>query len=84
MNYIFRIMLIAVRDKVIPLNRHVSDGIMILNVQNPRQLNLADDRQIALENVEGKLFWNLIAQRFYQHLVTEDNLIDATFQKGSI
>ena len=36
-----------------------------------------------LGNVEGKLYWSLIAQRFYQHLVTKNNLID-TFQKGSI
>ena len=79
MNYIFRIMLIAVRDKMIPLNFCVSDGIMILKVQNPRQSNLADYRQIVLGNVEGKLFWTLIAQRFYKHLVTKNNLIDTTF-----
>ena len=56
MNYTFRIMLIAVRDKVIPVNWRVCDGIMIPKVQNPRQSNLADYRQIALGNVEGKFF----------------------------
>ena len=84
MNYILRIMLIAVRDKVIPLNWHVSDGIMIAKVHKPRQSNLADYRQILLANVEEKLFWSLIAQRFYQHLVTKNNMIDTMFQKGSI
>ena len=84
MNYIFRIMLIAVRDKVIPLNWHVTDGIIILRVQNPRCSNLADYRQIVLRNIEGKLFWSLIVQRFYQHLVTKDNWIDTMFQKASI
>ena len=44
MNYKFRIMFIAVRDKVIPLNWSVSDRIMISRVQNPRQSNLADYR----------------------------------------
>ena len=57
---------------------------MIPKIQNSRQSNLADYRQIALGNAEEKLFWSLIAQRFYQHLVTKDNLIDTTFQKGSI
>ena len=57
---------------------------MIPRVQNPRQSNLADYRQIALGNVEGKLFWSLIAQRFYQHLVAKNNMIDTTFRKGSI
>ena len=47
MNYIFRIMLIAIRDKVIPLKGHVSDGIIIPKVQNSRQSNLADYGEIA-------------------------------------
>ena len=57
---------------------------MIPKVQNPRQSNLTDYRQIALGNVEEKLFWSLITQRFYQHLVTKNNLINTTFQKSSI
>ena len=43
MNFTFRIMF---RDNVIPLNWTVSDGIMISKVQNPRQSNLADYRQV--------------------------------------
>ena len=72
-------MLIAVRDKVIPLSWCVSNEIMMPKVQNSRQSSLADYRQVALGNVEGKLFWSLIAQRFYQHLATKNNLIDSTF-----
>ena len=83
-NYLLRIMLKAAKDKLIPLNWRVSDGIMIPKVQIPRPSNLADYRQIALGNVEGKLFWSLIAQRFYNHLVTKNKLTDTRFQKGSI
>ena len=55
-----RIMLTVVRDKVIPLNWHNFDE-MIPKVKNPRQSNLADYRHIGLGNVEGTLFWSLIA-----------------------
>ena len=79
MNYISRIMLIAVRDKVTPLSWCVSDEIMMPKVQNFRQASLADYRQIGLGNVEGKLFWSLIAQIFYQHLATKNNFMDLTF-----
>ena len=79
MNYISRIMLIAVREKVTPLSWCVSDEIMMPKVQNFRQASLADYRQIGLGNVEGKLFWSLIAQIFYQHLATKNNFIDLTF-----
>ena len=77
-------MLKAAKDKLIPLNWRVSDSIMIPKLQIPRQSNLADYRQIALGSVEGKLFWSLIAQRFYNHLVTKNKLINTTFQKVSI
>ena len=55
--------------------------IMVSKVQNPRQSNLVYYTQIVLGNVQGKLFWSLKTQRFYQHLVTKNNLIDTTFQK---
>ena len=71
-------MFIAVRDKVIPLSWSVCDRIMISREQNYRQSNLADYRQIVLGNVEGKLFWSLIAQRFCQHLVTTGYRLDET------
>ena len=63
---------------MIPLSWSVSDRIMISRVQNYRQSNLADYRQIVLGNVEGKLFWSLIAQRFCQHLVTAGYRLDET------
>ena len=78
MNYIFRIIFIAARDKVTPLNWSISDRIMISRVQNPRQSNLADYRQIVLRSVEEKLLWSLIAQRFNQHLVTTGYRIEKT------
>ena len=78
MNYISSIMFIAVRYKVIPLNWSVSDRIMISRVQNHRQSNLADYRQIVLGNVEEKLLWSLIAQIFYHLLVTTGYRIEKT------
>ena len=56
MNYIFMaIMFMAIRDKLIALDWRVSDRIKIPKVQNSRQSNLGDYRQIALGNVDGKL-----------------------------
>ena len=80
-------MLTAVRDILIPLNWHVLDGLMIPKVQIPRQLNVADYREIVIRNVEGMFFWSLIiSQRcyIYQHLVTKNSFIGTMFQKGSI
>ena len=47
-NCISRIMLVAVRDKVIPLNWLFSNGVMIPKIQNLSQPNVADYRQIVI------------------------------------
>ena len=41
-------MLVAVRDKVIPLNWLFSNGVMIPKIQNLSQPNVADYRQIVI------------------------------------
>ena len=55
MNYIFRIMFMAIRNKLIALDWRVSDRIKIPKVENSRQSNLADYRQIELGNIDVKL-----------------------------
>ena len=46
--------------------------------------NINDFRQIALMNVEGKLFWSLVADRLYNYVVDDNNYIKTSSQKGSI
>ena len=46
--------------------------------------NINDYRQIALLNVEGKLFWSLVGRRLYKYLVKDNSYIKASNQKGSI
>ena len=41
-------------------------------------------RQIALMNVEAKLFWSMISARLYNHLVKDNKIIDTSIQKGAI
>ena len=41
-------------------------------------------RQIALMNVEAKLFWAMVSKKLYNHLVTENGFIDTKTQKGAI
>ena len=35
-------------------------------------------------NVEGKLWWAMVAQRFYDYLITDNKYINTDLQKGSI
>ena len=68
----------------VPLSWRISDGIFIPKVEVPNNQNIADFRQIALMNCEGKLWWSMIANGLYTYLVTDNAFIDTTVQKGSI
>ena len=82
--YLFDIFEIVRRQKNIPLDWRVSDGIMIPKVDKPSPHEIGDFRQIALLNVEGKLYWALVAERLYKYLVVDNEYVSRSVQKGSM
>ena len=80
---VFRSFLSNKRCKV-PLCWRTSDGIFIAKKDKADGNNINHYRQIALMNVEGKLWWSLVSHRFYDYLVTKNKFIDVSVQKGSI
>ena len=83
-NALFGIMKRVSQSGVVPLKWRISDGIFIPKVEKPDSKLLTDYRQIALGNVEGKLFWSMVSDRFYKYLVIDNPIIDTSCQKGSI
>ena len=82
--FLRRILNAAFRSGQIPLCWRVNDGIMIPKVEAPVSSAIGDFRQIALLNVEGKLFWSLVADRLYNYLVVNNGFVSAAIQKGSM
>ena len=68
----------------VPLQWRINDGCFIPKVGQPREDKIEDFRQIALLNVERKLFWSLVARRLYKFLVDDNQFISVACQKGSI
>ena len=68
-------------------NRHISnqwmiaDGVYIPKEQNSKDIN--QFRQISLLNVEGKIFFVVLASRLNKYLLTNE-YIDTSVQKGGI
>ena len=84
LSYLFSIHLAVVKSRKIPLSWRLSDGFFTSKVDEPKADKIADFRLISLLNVEGKLFWTLVSNRLYSHLVTENKIINTSSQKGSI
>ena len=82
--YLFDILQAVRREKQVPLFWRINDGIMIPKVACPVASEIGDFRQIALLNVEGKLFWSLVADRLYKYLVVDNSFISSEVQKGSM
>ena len=82
--YLFSLLIGVLKSKKIPLAWRVSDGVFIPKVNKAKDTNINDFRQIALMNVEGKLFWALVADRLYRYIVDDNKYIKTSSQKGSI
>jgi len=82
--FLFDIMRAVEISKIPPLKWRISDGVFIPKVAKPVASDINDYRQIALLNVEGKLFWSMVSHRLYQYLVVDNGIIKTAIQKGSI
>ena len=83
-DYLFGIISSMYSSGTVPLSWRISDGIFIPKVDVPNSMAIEDFRQIALMNVEGKLWWSMISDGLYKYLVTDNGFIDTKVQKGSI
>ena len=82
--FLYGIIVSMIKSKKVPLNWRVSDGVFIPKVDKPTSTDINDYRQIALMNVEGKIFWALVGNRLYKYLVEDNSYIKSNAQKGSI
>ena len=48
----------------------------------PNPSSIKDFRPISLMNVEGKLFFSLVSQRFVSHIIKSNKFVNASIQKG--
>ena len=81
-DYLFIIINTAYLSKCVPLRWRASMENYIPKVPHPKADTIGDFRSIALSNVEGKLFWSLMANRLFSHFLGENKLINKSIQKG--
>ena len=80
--YLFQLLCDCLRLKRVPLQWRIAFKTFIPKVEDPDSSSFPDFRDIALLNVEGKIFFSLISKRFHKHLVEKNKFIDTSVQKG--
>ena len=68
----------------VPLQWRITDLGFIPTEGKPREEKIEDFSQIALLNVERKLFWSLVGRRLYEFLVEDNKYTSVACQNGSI
>ena len=82
MSFLFKIFKSCVKLSFVPIEWRVAAEVYVPKVDPPIPNKIDDFRPIALLNVEGKLFFSLIAKRFENHIIKKNKFIQTSIQKG--
>ena len=80
--FLFSIICAVQRTGNVPLQWRMAFSAYIPKIPDPDPKSISDFREIALLNVEGKIFFSLLSRRFFDHIVTKNKFINTSIQKG--
>ena len=81
LRFLWKLMRVAWEKGIIPKAWHRSGGVLI--PKEKESMDISQFRPISLLNVEGKIFFSIIAQRLSSYL-ERNNLVDTEVQKAGI
>ena len=83
-SFLFKIFQSALKLSNIPIQWRIASEVYIPKKTPPSPSVIEDFRPVALLNVEGKLFFSLLAKRLESHIISNNKLINPSIQKGCI
>ena len=69
MSFLFKLCLSCQRNQVIPIYWTIAHEAYIPKNKHPNPSSIEDFRPISLMNIDGKLFFSLVSQRFVSHII---------------
>ena len=81
-SFLFDIFNRCAKNGVVPIMWRHAFVSFVPKVDSPSDSNILDFRQIALINVESKLFFSLVSSRLTNHIVHKNHFINTSIQKG--
>ena len=81
-SFLFKIFKPCLKLSNVPIQCRIASEVYIPKKKPPNPSAIEDFRPIALLNVEGKLFFSLIARRLEEHIIQKNRIINLSIQKG--
>ena len=81
-SFLFKIFKSCLKLSNVPIQWRIASEVYIPKKKPPNPSAIEDFRPIALLNVEGKLFFSLIARRLEEHIIQKNRITNLSIQKG--
>ena len=81
-SFLFKIFKPCLKLSNVPIQCRIASEVYIPKKKPPNPSAIEDFRPIALLNVEGKLFFSLIAMRLEEHIIQKNRIVNLSIQKG--
>ena len=81
-SFLFKIFKSCLKVSNVPIQWRIASEVYIPKEKPPNPSAIEDFRPIALLNVEGKLFFSLIARRLEEHIIQKNRIINRSIQKA--
>ena len=75
MSFLFKLCLSCQRNQVIPIFWRIAHEVYTPKNKPPNPSSVKDFRPISLMNVEGKLFFSLVSQRFVSNIIKNNKFV---------
>ena len=82
MSFLFKIFQSCLKLDSVPLQWCAASEVYIPKTKPPNSLDVKDFQLVALLNVEGKIFFNLVSREIEDHIIIKNKTINSSIQKG--
>ena len=80
--FLFNIFCSCLKHSVVPSQWRYEMWHYVPKIKPPHPSNIKEFHPFTLLNVDGKLFFSLISKQLVKHVITNNNLINTSVQKG--
>ena len=81
-HFLFSILSACLGSQQVPVQWRIARIFFATKTAEPDPTRIGDFREIAISNVEGKLFFSMVSRRLSRHIILNNKFVNLSVQKG--